>query len=93
MTTFGTFDIDSVPAPSDIELASLDYRRPVRYAFNGATRLLNINSDRERFHTWFGKYFNLGLAYDEDTWRTRYATFCQAEDARDLADTQADALR
>ena len=91
MTTYGTFDIDTVPAPSDEELRSLDYRR-TRYGFNGATKLLNINSDRERFHTWFGTYFNLDIAYDEDTWRTCYETFCAAEDAADLLNTQADAL-
>ena len=93
MTTFGTFDIDDVPAPSDDELRSLDYRRPTRYGFNGATRMLNINRDRERFHRWCGKMVNLSNAYDEGTWRIYYRAFVQCEDARDLADTQADALR
>lgn len=30
MTTFGTFDIDSVPAPSDFELQAADLRNRLR---------------------------------------------------------------
>ena len=96
MTTFHTYDIDTVPAPSDIDLA------PRRYGFNGATKLLNINGDRERFHRWCGNMVNLSVAYDAGTWRLFYRAFlmgdstreCEIRDegARDLLNTQADAL-
>jgi len=91
-----TFDIDTVPAPSDIEMAAMDAanaKRPCRYDFNGAARLLNINSDRERFHDWAAPTVDLSKAYLESTWCTLYKAFCQDEDARDQASTFADALR
>ena len=90
MTTYHTTrETDGVPAPSDIELAP---PRPRRYGFNGATKLLKINRDRERFHRWAGRFVNLSLAYRKEAWRTWYAIFrnqqeeddlIQAEDARD----------
>jgi len=88
MTTFHTYDIDDVPAPSDFELAE----RPRRYTFNGATKLLNINGDRERFHRWCGRFVNLSLAYTAGDWEIFYRAFVQYEDAADLLNTQADAL-
>ncbi len=93
-------ETDGVPAPSDIELAEMD-ARPRRYGFNGATQLLNINGEREGFHRWCGRFVNLGLAYRKEAWQSYYEIFCshqaeadriQAEDARDLHDTQQDAL-
>ena len=97
--TIRELETDGVPAPSDIELAP---PRPRRYGFNGATKLLKINRDRERFHRWAGQFVNLGLAYRKETWRAFYAIFrshqreadrIQAENVRDLNDTQQDALR
>ena len=90
MTTFND-PFSGLPAPSDTELQAMD-ARPRRYAFNGAAKLLNINSDRDRFHHWAGKMINLSLAYDEPTWRMFYLVFVQFEDAADLLNTQADAL-
>lgn len=77
-----------LPTPSDTELEAMD-ARPPHYAFNGAVKLLNINSGRERFHHWAGKMINLSIAYDESTWRMFYLTFVQFEDAADLLNTQA----
>ena len=101
MATFHSDPFAGLPAPSDFELAAMD-ARPRRYDFNGATKLLNINSDRERFHRWCGRMINLSFAYDEGTWRIYYRAFlmcddtreCQIrdEDARDQANTYADAL-
>ena len=76
-------ETDSIPAPSDIELAAMD-ARPRRYGFNGATQLLNINRDRERFRRWCGRFVNLGLAYRKETWRTWYAIFRNQQEEDDL---------
>jgi hypothetical protein len=73
--------------------ADLSLPRPRRYGFNGATRLLNINGDRERFHRWCGRFVNLGRAYTPGAWQFYYDAFVAYEDARDLDDTQQDALR
>ena len=81
MTTFGTFDIDTVPAPSDIELApslTVAVTAPWRYPFNGATRALNIGRDRFRFHTWCehsGVDVTPTGSYTEDEWWELYHHF------------------
>ena len=101
MTTFHTDPCVNLPAPSDIELAAMD-AHPRRYGFNGATKVLNICRDRERFHRWAGKFVNLSLAYRIEGWQAFYKIFrrdqaedhrIQDEDARDLLNTQQDALR
>ena len=106
MTTFHTDrETDGVPAPSDHELAAMD-ARPRRYDFNGGTKLLNINEDREPFHRWCGRNVDLSKVRPLPTWRVLYRAFVRYEinmdhiqkgatcaDARDLNDTQKDALR
>jgi len=95
MTTFHTFDIDSVPPPSDYELArplTVTVTAPPRYGFNGATKLLNINGDRFEFWTWCGRHIDRDATYTEDDWRFYRKAFVAMEDARDLLNTQADAL-
>jgi len=101
MTTFHTFDIDSVPPPSDYELARpLTVTRlldvvvtPEPICFNNATRLLNITRDRGRFHAWLERNeYDPGEGRSEDEWWEHYDHFVQWEDARDLLNTQACAL-
>ena len=98
MTTFGTFSIDTVPAPSDIELAprvTVTVAAPWHYSFNGATRALSIGRDRFRFHTWCKCNPKVDVdrgCYSEDAWWEFYRAFVRDEDAADLLDTQADAL-
>jgi len=87
MTTFGTFDIDSVPAPSDCELGSL-FTPFVGVIRN---RLVTIVA-----RTSLGNYCDRrGYIYrpcDVDRDLAGYAAR-KAADARDLLNTQADALR
>ena len=94
MTTFND-PFQDLPTPSDYERLG----RPKRYAFDGATKLLNINEERRAFHRWAGKFVNLGLAYRKEAWEAYYkifqrdqreANFIQSEDARDEHDTQDD---
>ena len=98
-------ETDGVPAPSDIELAAMD-ARPCGLDFDGATRALAICRDRERFHRWCGRNVDLSKVRPLPTWRVLYRAFVRYEinmdhiqkgatcaDARDLDDTQQDALR
>jgi hypothetical protein len=95
MTTYHTFN--APPAPSDFELAAADRR----LTFNQFTHMRGIATDRERFHDWTvqnlaaraksdGTYQRIRL--NRATWEFYYTAFCQLEDARDLAETQSDAL-
>ena len=95
MSTFGTYDIDSVPAPSDIELAMLDERNErARYDFNGAVTALAIfNTTREPFHAWLEQNVRLDFRYVLDDWRCFFNAFIQGTDARDQRETLEDALR
>ena len=81
MTTFHTHPCTNLPAPHDCELAP-PFPRLRHYGFNGATKLLNINEDREFFHRWCGRFVNMSLAYRKETWEAWYAIFRnqQAED-------------
>ena len=70
------------------------------YGFNGATKAIGINEDRERFHSFMqGVELNVTpkplAARTLEDWQNWYNVFvkvCGDDDARDLADTQADAL-
>ena len=66
----------------------------MEYTFNGATKALGINYERERFHQWCveNKVFDLSLSWMLDSWLNFWNEFLSRQDARDLADTQADAL-
>ena len=75
---------------------------PKRYGFNGATKLLNINLEREAFHHWCGRMVNLGKAHTERQWKEYRRLFRveqqwllmlqRAEDAADEYNTQQDAV-
>jgi len=68
---------------------------PWHYSFNGATRVLSIGRDRFRFHTWCQRNPKVDVdrgCYSEDAWWEFYHAFVRDEDARDQADTFADAL-
>lgn len=102
MTTYHTFD--DLPTPSDLELAAAD-RAESRWLTFG--QFTYDKADRERFHRWMAEEVGpiFSPEVDVDTWdftahmarvtewNFYYAAFCQADDTRDLADTQADALR
>ena len=90
MITWGTFDIDTVPAPSDFELAP-QFRRLRPFIAVTRNRLVTIVGQLPS-----GVYvdstglFHLpqNLTRDLDAYAEQ-----QAADYRDLADTQQDALR
>lgn len=88
MTTFHTYDIDSVPAPSDIELAERPRFRPFVAVTRG--RLVTICVQLQSGVCVDTKgYFHLPENLTLDL--VGYADQ-QAEDARDQANTFADAL-
>ena len=92
MTTFHTFDIDSLPAPSDIELAAADARphfRPFVAVTRGRLVTICVQLQSGVYVDTKG-YFHLPENLTLDL--AGYADQ-QAEDARDQADTFADALR
>jgi hypothetical protein len=60
--------------------------------FNGATRALNINGDREEFHRWCGRFVNLGKTHSKQMWTVFYKSFEAWAAWHDLHDTQQDAL-
>ena len=69
----------------------------MEYTFNGATKALGINYERERFHSFMqGVELNVTpkplAARTLEDWQNWYDVFCKVCDAVDLADTQADAL-
>jgi len=92
MTTYGTYDIDSVPPPSDVELAAADARphfRPfVAVATRGRLVTICVQLQSGVYVDTKG-YFHLPENLTLDL--AGYADQ-QAEDARDQADTFADAL-
>jgi hypothetical protein len=113
MTTYGTYDIDTVPAPSDFELATIaaelsQLGRIRELTFNGFCHHACVGRHRDAFHAYvevkidgyrggltlrdsdWWKWWNQFQA-DDDWWLFWHA-LCQYQDARDLADTQADAL-
>jgi hypothetical protein len=93
MTTYGTYSIDSVPAPNDLEL-----KIEVIHicTFNDFIKRAGIATDRDGFHNWamsnIDAYHEVRTAWIQDWW-FYYDAFCAQQDARDLAETQADALR
>lgn len=88
MTTFHTYDIDSVPAPSDIELADRPAFKPFVAVRRGRIVTIRAQLPSGIYVDATGHYHapsNLDLdlnAYAEQ----------QAAAYRDLIDTQADAL-
>ena len=91
MTTFHTFDIDSVPPPSDYELATADARprfRPFVAVTRGRLVTICVQLQSGVYVDTKG-YFHLPENLTLDL--VGYADQ-QAEDAADLLDTQADAL-
>ena len=103
---FRPLETDGVPAPSDVELEALaawarHRRSPRGLDFNGATRALNINEDRQEFHGWCKRFINMGRTHSEDKWREHYQTFeawvsyqrsTPNDDDKDQHDTQQDSL-
>ena len=72
MTTFGTFDVDSVPAPSDCE-----FEPTPKIPFNRATTLLGLTGrERELFQKW---YTGAG-PFTMDGWRACYEVFTLQND-------------
>jgi len=91
-----TFDVDTVPAPSDIEMAALDAANAKRREFVPFVavkhnRLLTIIGKTARGHYMDRKGY-LHRIDDLDLDLRAYAERARA-DARDQADTFADALR
>ena len=69
----------------------------MEYTFNAVTKQLGITYDRERFHSFMqGVELNTTpkplKSRTLEEWRFWYDVFVKVSDARDLADTQADAL-
>ena len=64
------------------------------YAFNGATKALGINEEREAFHGWCKAHrvFDFGREYTLRGWLGFFDSFLSQDDAQDLADTQTDSL-
>ena len=95
MTTFGTFDIDSVPAPSDAELAAADARPPSPpfkpFVAVKCNRLVTIIGRTANGNYMDRKGYLHRLA-DLERDLDAYAEQARA-DARDQANTFADALR
>ena len=92
MTTFHTYDIDSVPAPSDYELEAADAHprfRPFVAVTRGRLVTICVQLQSGVYVDTKG-YFHLPENLTLDL--VGYADQ-QAEDARDQADTFADALR
>lgn len=104
MTTYGTFEIDSVPAPSDIELEAA-FRNRGRYSFCAFAHIAQIYLDRLLFHQYataeiedyqpdqaldYSEWLALWTKYCEEAWKRD--ALIRAQDARDLHDTQQDAL-
>lgn len=93
MTTYHMFN--APPAPSDFELVATDRR----FTFNQFATARGITGDQERFHDWLKEGCSRSLltpndetVFNRSTWEFIYTAFCQADDERDLADTQSDAL-
>lgn len=61
-----------------------------RYTFNGAIHAEGITWLRGEFHAWLGQVAS--ARFPLEIWRWLYAEFTRVFDARDLADTQLDAL-
>ena len=55
MTTYGTFDIDTVPAPSDLEIADwpgFDVQPTTRCGYRFYCQLRNVNNARPYLWQW-----------------------------------------
>lgn len=91
MTTYGTYDIDSVPAPSDLELEPRIGVEPC-YTFNAWNTLTGVTLDRARWHRYVRRYIGQEHVLSDAQWWWFYRAFLHSEDADDLHDTHADAL-
>jgi len=61
--------------------------------FNEYTHQQGVNGDRAKFHTFVRQELNIQGDMVQGDWDWLYWIFCDREDARDLRETQADALR
>jgi hypothetical protein len=92
MTTYHTFDADTIPAPSDVELQPVFVVAPHHHIqFNQFCRLTSITGERENFHRWLVAE-NFGTFHKFDDWRCLWQMFTDIQDERDLYATQAGAL-
>lgn len=105
MSTYGTYDIDSVPAPSDYELSSSLWPEDIGHltsaeVFNAFCTSYGFFDGKERalFHQFANQRHVGRWTWDAlgDIWAEFYtwgrAALIAAQDASDLHDTQQDAL-
>lgn len=99
MTTYGTFDIDSVPKPPDWELVDTRVEYVVRIpilTFNAFVTLAGITLGRAGWHKFVMEHLGDKAAlpeYGPGGWWWWYKAFTSAANAQDQAETQQDALR
>ena len=94
MTTYGTFDIDSIPAPSDFELEAADRANSKGLvSFDHYCHQYNINYDRPEFWAYVREECGISGNMTWAGWDKLWTAFITREDARDLAETQRCALR
>ena len=103
MTTYHTYDIDSVPAPSDFELApdwpGFTVTPDTCCGYRFWTQYRNVNHVRPYLWTWIENYdgsvdgVRLRTVAEWDALLARYEHERQAADAADERQTQLDALR
>jgi hypothetical protein len=92
MTTYHTFDADTIPAPSDVELRPTFTVAPHHHiTFNQFCRLEAITGERENFYRWLMAE-DVKTFQKLDDWKCLWTMFTDIQDERDLYATQAGAL-